>query len=280
MIIKTKIEKIKIENKEIYVKREDTQINKSFKIRGSLNFIKKNFTDKYKRIVIASSGNHGVQSSYLANKKGIPITVYLPKMTSKEKIKRMESFGANVIVLNKKLSESIEIAKTKGTGDALYVPPYDHDDITEGNMSVWKEDRDFYLDKEIDLFVPVGGGSIAASACKYFSNFENVRVITVETNKTNSLQKSIENGKITKINITKTIANGIATSYPGETTFPIIQKYSYKNISVKEDELLKIMKELEKKGIYLDTAGAVGITGAAKYDSGKRIQVALFSGGK
>ncbi|MFM7857952.1 MAG: pyridoxal-phosphate dependent enzyme, partial [Flammeovirgaceae bacterium] len=151
---------------EVYLKREDLQVVRSYKIRGAYNLIQSLSPEQHQRgVVCASAGNHaqGVAlSCRLLNIKGV---IYMPAITPKQKINQVKMFGnglIEIILIGDSFDEcQAHALKFSEENHMTFVPPFDHLKTIEGQGTVAKE----ILEEQSDidyLFVPIGGGGLCA----------------------------------------------------------------------------------------------------------------------
>ncbi len=173
-------------NCSVYLKREDLQIVRSYKIRGAYNMISAlSEESRSKGVVCASAGNHAQGFAYSCKKLGIKGVIFMPIITPKQKITQTRMFGDDMIeiVLVGDTFDDCAFAAKNYTQEhnMVFVPPFDDYKIIEGQGTVAKE----ILEEEIPpvdyLFVPVGGGGLAAGIGLYFKTYSPAtKIIGVE----------------------------------------------------------------------------------------------------
>jgi len=153
---------------EIYLKREDLQVVRSYKIRGAYNLIQSlNAEQRSRGVVCASAGNHAQGVAFSCRYLGIPGTIYMPAITPKQKINQVKMFGNGVVEIVL-VGDTFDECQTHALAFAKennreFIPPFDHPKVIAGQGTVGKEILDDL--KDIDfLFVPVGGGGLGAGA--------------------------------------------------------------------------------------------------------------------
>ena len=255
----------KLYNSNIYLKREDLQKSRSFKIRGALNKCLKLKYNK-KTIVCPSAGNHAQGVAISCNMLNMKCKIFLPKTTPIQKIEKIKYYGKNNIDINvygnnfnESLEESIDYSKKN---NYTLIHPYDDLDIIEGQSTVGYE-----IDKILKpdyVIVPVGGGGLISGIGSYM---KNTKIIGVESENTNSLQLSLKNNKITNINNIDTFVDGISVNKVGKFPFEICKQFMNERdiIVLKNSEICKTMVEFHNnEGIILEPSGALSIS-ALKY---------------
>lgn len=185
---------------EVYLKREDLQVVRSYKIRGAYNLIQ-SLTDGQRQhgVVCASAGNHaqGVAlSCKLLNIKGV---IYMPAITPKQKINQVKMFGnglVEIVLVGDTFDEcQAHALKYTEANNKTFIPPFDHIKTIEGQGTVAKEVLD--EQSEIDyLFVPIGGGGLCAGMSHYFKTYSpNTKIIGVEPTGAPSMKEALKAGR-------------------------------------------------------------------------------------
>jgi threonine dehydratase len=159
----------------IWLKREDLSPVRSYKIRGAFNFIRKALAANPEQnlFVCASAGNHAQGFAYVCRHFGRKGVVFMPVTTPQQKIEKTRVFGGEFIEIRLTgdffdacYDAAREFAAAEG---ALMAPPFDHDDIIEGQASVGAEiEAQLPGGEAPDLVVlPVGGGGLSAGVARY-----------------------------------------------------------------------------------------------------------------
>lgn len=249
-------------NCDLYFKREDQQIVRSFKIRGSYNKIYNN--NSYDKISTASAGNHAQGVSYVSNILNKKCKIFLPTSTPRQKIDRIKYFGntdLDVEILGDTVDESLEYSKEYSfENDALFVHPFDDDDVIVGQSSIAHEI--FQKQKNVDyIFVCVGGGGLVSGICNYISCFNlNTKIICAEPENANSLEMSIKNNKITSLDYLDNFVDGAAVKTVGKRNFEITKDKINEIHSIPKNEICYNMVDVyQNDGIILEPAGILGL---------------------
>ncbi|MEM0912967.1 MAG: pyridoxal-phosphate dependent enzyme, partial [Pseudomonadota bacterium] len=187
-------------NNKVYLKREDQQPVKSFKLRGAYNCIAQlSDAQKEKGVIAASAGNHAQGVAYAANALNINARIVMPETTPEIKIDAVRKFGGenvSVILHGTSFDQASDYANTLCAQLGLtMVPPFDHEDVITGQGTIGKE----LLEQisQIDyLFVAVGGGGLAAGIGVYLKQINpSIRIVAVESDESACLQAAMEAGE-------------------------------------------------------------------------------------
>ena len=262
---------------EVYLKLENLQKTGSFKVRGAFNKML-GLTDK--NVIVASMGNHAQAVAFAAGKLGKRATIVMPENASLVKQDATRGYGADVVLKGERLSDALAYALAQK--DAVFIHPFDDDDVIAGQGTIGLEIHEEL--KDIDaIFVPVGGGGLiagVATAIKALS--PGTTVIGVQSECAQSACISFMEGAIRDREPATTIADGIAVGRLGERTFELISRSVDELVPAGEDAIARaILLLLERKKLVVEGAGAVSLAGLLDRKdqfTGKRV-VLVLSGG-
>jgi len=218
----------------VTLKLEHTQITGSFKLRGALNNLLSRDVPEA-GVVAASGGNHGAGVAYAATKLGHASKIFVPKSIAKEeKLRRMRGFGAEVILTDGSVADCMaEYAAYAEHSGALSVHPYDTEPTLAGQGTVAREigAQRGGLDT---IMVATGGGGLIGGVAAWFG--DRIKVVSVETEQTNTLQRSLTEGPDIDVS-----ASGIAA---GSLGGPRLGVLSYEVIKERVSEALVLPEEV------------------------------------
>lgn len=271
----------------IWLKREDLQPVRSYKIRGAYNkIVSLSETDKAKGVVCASAGNHAQGVAYACNKLNILATIFMPVTTPKQKIKQVKLFGkgkVEVILKGDTFDESFhEASRFCNEREAIFIHPFDDEEVISGQGTVALELlKD--VQKPIDyLFVPIGGGGLAAGICTVFQQLSpKTKIIGVEPSGAASMKTSIANKCNTTLDEIDKFVDGAAVKRVGDKTFEICKNGLHNLIPVPEGKVCTtILRLYNEEAIVVEPAGALTISALDFYKEeikGKNV-VCIVSG--
>ena len=254
-------------NCKIYLKREDLQQVRSFKIRGAFNKIRSIDSDylKNKTLVCASAGNHAQGFAYSCNKLKIYGKIYMPVTTPKQKIERVKIFGGEyveIILIGDNFDDAQYEAQKQNADKDLFVHAFDDVNVIEGQGTIGLEILD-QVDKHFDyLIVPVGGGGLISGIITVFKELSpKTKIIGVEAEGAPAMSKSLKDGKIIKLDSIDNFVDGVSIKKIGKIPFDICKKYLDKILLVPEGKICQTILDLyNKDGIVVEPAGAIGIS--------------------
>jgi threonine dehydratase len=225
----------------VYLKLENTQIVKSFKIRGALNRIKKITPAQAKVGVIASSaGNHAQGVAYSATHLGVKSIIVMPNTAPLAKIKSTTDFGASVLFGPTGLFDdanklSQELAKKEGY---TLIPPYDHPDVIAGQGTIGLEI--LKQNSDIDTFIVQigGGGLIAGIATAVKAVKPQCKIYGVQVENFPAARDLFKGNKLKTKNLyVPSIADGIQVKMPSLLAVDIMKKYVEDIVTVSNEEI-------------------------------------------
>lgn len=267
---------------QVYIKPENMQLTGAYKIRGAYYKISTlSDEDRSKGLVAASAGNHAQGVAYAAKAYGVPATIVMPTTTPLIKVNRTESYGAKVILKGDVYDEAadfaIKYAEEKGM---TFIHPFDDPVVATGQGTIAME-----IIKDLPLvdaiLVPVGGGGLATGISVLAKQLKpNIKIIAVEPAGANSLQRSIEAGKVVTMEEVHTIADGTAVKTPGKNVFPYLQKNIDEIITVEDDELVVAFLDMvENHKMVVENSGLLTIAALKHLKFKDEKVVSVLSGG-
>ena len=271
----------------ILLKREDLQIVRSYKIRGAYNKMS-SLTEQEKKqgIVCASAGNHAQGVAYSCNLLKIMGKIYMPKTTPKQKVKQVQLFGKSFaeIVLT---GDTFDDAYAKAVADATqnnkaFIHPFDDVKVIAGQGTVGLEILESFKNPIDYVFIPIGGGGLAAGLSEVFKYLSpNTKIIGVEPQGAPSMKTAIANGKNTPLETIDKFVDGAAVKQVGNITFEICSKNLEEIILVPEGKVCTtILRLYNEEAMVVEPAGALTIAALDFYKEqikGKNV-VCIVSG--
>lgn len=270
----------------VYLKREDLQVVRSYKLRGAYNMMSAlPGAVLSKGVVCASAGNHAQGFAYSCRKLNIKGVVFMPIITPNQKVSQTRMFGdgcVEVVLAGDTFDDCAARAKEYTEAHQMtFIPPFDDHRIMEGQATVGVEILEDQA--QIDhLFVPVGGGGLAAGVGSYFKMASpKTKVIGVEPEGAPSMTAAMKAGYPVQLENIERFVDGAAVKRVGELTYPICKEVLDDMILVPEGAVCStILKLYNEDAIVAEPAGALSIAALANYASeikGKTV-VCIISG--
>lgn len=251
----------------VYLKREDLQVGRSYKVRGAYNFISALSREQLAGgVVCASAGNHAQGVAFACRRLRIHGKVFLPSTTPRQKRQRIADIGGSWVeqviegsVFDDAAAAAQEFTATSG---ATYVPPFDHPLIVAGQGTVaWEITKQFR--EPIDtLLVPVGGGGLLAGIATWIKDVQpDVHLVGVEPEGAASLGVALAAGHPVNLAHVDRFVDGAAVRKVGALPFGIVSSLVDEVISVPEGAVCSEMLDLyQTDGIIAEPAGALAST--------------------
>lgn len=274
---------------EIWLKREDQQVVRSYKIRGAFNKISSlpKALNETQEVVCASAGNHAQGVALSCNLLGFTGTIFMPVTTPKQKVKQVYHFGkSNVRVeligdtYDAAYREAMRYASQR---DLPFIHPFDDKMVIAGQGTVGLEILD-QIKKPVDyLFLPVGGGGLAAGVSTVFKSLSpQTKIVGVEPAGAPSMSKSLKQNERVELTQIDKFVDGASVGKVGELNFQICKETLDEMLVVPEGEVCTIvLKMYNEEAIVVEPAGALSIAALRQMSSeikGKNV-VCIVSGG-
>lgn len=270
----------------VYLKREDLQVVRSYKLRGAYNMMSSLPTEQLQQgVVCASAGNHAQGFAYSCMKLNVKGVVFMPVITPKQKIHQTKMFGEENIEIRLvgDTFDDCAIAAKKYTEEnqMTFIPPFDDHRIIEGQGTVGVEILEDLSDIDY-LFVPVGGGGLSAGVGSYFKIYSpKTKIIGLEPEGAPSMSEALKNGFPVTLDSIDRFVDGAAVKRVGDLTFSICKDVLDDMHLVPEGKVCStILKLYNEDAIVAEPAGALSVAALDDYTAeikGKNI-VCIVSG--
>jgi threonine dehydratase len=271
---------------DVYLKREDLQIVRSYKLRGAYNMMSLLPPNQLvKGVVCASAGNHAQGFAYSCKKLNVQGVVFMPIITPNQKVSQTKMFGEGFVEV-KLVGDTFDdcaVAAKKYTEEhgLTFIPPFDNIRIIEGQSTVGIEILEEQQDIDF-LFLPVGGGGLSAGVGAYFkTKAPQTKIIGVEPEGAPSMLTAIKAGKPVQLDHIDSFVDGAAVKRVGDATFDICKRVIDDMHLVPEGKICStILKLYNEEAIVVEPAGVLAVAALDDYADqikGKKI-VCIVSG--
>ncbi|MCL7752183.1 threonine ammonia-lyase IlvA [Polaribacter sp. Z022] len=251
----------------IFFKREDLQVVRSYKIRGAFNKMSSlSNEEKQCGIVCASAGNHAQGVALSCKLLKIKGTIFMPSPTPNQKINQVKMFGENfieVVIGGDTFDDAYNAAKQEcDSKNKTFIHPFDDQKVIEGQATVGLEILEQASDKIDYVFVPIGGGGLSSGLSTVFKNLSpETKIIGVEPEGAPSMLTSLNNKKNTTLEKIDPFVDGAAVKKVGDLNFAICLKNLDDVITVSEGKICQTILDLyNKDAIVVEPAGALSIS--------------------
>ena len=274
-------------NCNVYLKREDLQVVRSYKLRGAYNMMSSLPASQLARgVVCASAGNHAQGFAYSCNKLGVKGVVFMPFITPQQKVQQTRFFGEDFVEIRLvgDTFDDCALAARAFTeeNDMVFIPPFEDYKIIEGQATVGVEILEDLSDVDY-LFVPVGGGGLSAGVGSYFKTFSpKTKIIGTEPEGAPSMKAALEAGHPVSLENIDRFVDGAAVKKVGALTFSICREVLDDMHLVPEGKVCSVILKLyNEDALVVEPAGALSIAALDDYADeirGKHV-VCVVSGG-
>ena len=253
----------------ILLKREDLQPVFSFKIRGAYNKMAKLPKEALAcGVIAASAGNHAQGVALSAQRLGCRAVIVMPETTPQIKIDAVRNRGAEVVLKGVSYNDAYDYAMELVARDNLtYIAPFDDPDVIAGQGTVGLEIVRQRADKIDAIFVPIGGGGLAAGVAAFIKQVRpEIKVFGVQTDDSNCMKQSIEAGKVVQLKDVGLFSDGTAVKVVGDETFRLCKDLLDGIITVDTDAICGAIKDIfDDTRSIMEPAGALALAGLKAY---------------
>ncbi|MFP3204817.1 MAG: threonine ammonia-lyase [Metallosphaera yellowstonensis] len=272
----------KTSGSKVYLKLENLQKTGSFKVRGAFSKLLNISQEERRRGVIAvSAGNHAQGVAYASKMLGIRSVIVMPETAPVSKYNAARNYGAEVILYGRYIHESMKKAEELIHQQNLtLIHPYDDPYVIAGQgtlgVEIASQDPDIVI-------VPVGGGGLISGISLALKALNKpTRIIGVQSYASPSLKISKDLGRLTEVEPSYSIADGILVKSPSLTTFEVVREYVDDIVLVDDEEIAtSLVLLLERSKTVVEPAGAASLaallSGKVKAE-GKKV-ITVLSGG-
>lgn len=256
----------KIISASIFLKREDLQQVRSFKIRGAYNKISSLKKEEIASgIVCASAGNHAQGFAFCCQKLEIKGEVYMPATTPQQKVSQVRMFGADfvdIILVGDTYDSCQKVAlEAAKSANKIFIHPFDDSEVIEGQGTIALEMLE-QNPKGFDyVLVPIGGGGLVSGMLTVFKEFSpNTKIIGIEPEGAPSMKVALEKGKRISLEEMDYFVDGAAVRQVGKLSFEICKIHLDEVLVIPEGKICQaILDVYNKDGIIAEPAGALAI---------------------
>ncbi|MBW2961036.1 threonine ammonia-lyase IlvA [Mesonia aestuariivivens] len=273
---------------QIFLKREDQQRVRSYKIRGAYHkIVSLSAEERQQGVVCASAGNHAQGVAYSCKKLDISAKIFMPTPTPLQKVQQVRMFGEDkveVILIGDTFDDAkLEAMRYSEMHNSTIIHPFDDRKIMEGQGTIALEILTASEEPIDYVFVPIGGGGVASGVSSMFKLLSpHTKIIGVEPKGAASMSTSILNNENTELQLIDKFVDGAAVKKVGELTFQICKQNLEKVVTVDEGKICETILNLyNRDAIVVEPAGALTLAVLEQFAEeikGKNV-VCLISGG-
>ncbi|MEM7273908.1 MAG: threonine ammonia-lyase, biosynthetic [Actinomycetota bacterium] len=253
----------------VLLKREDQQPTFSFKTRGAANKVLGLPDDALARGVICSSaGNHAQGVALAASRRGTRAIIVMPETTPEIKIDAVRALGGEVVLHGESYDDAQTLALARAEAEGLaFVHPFDDLSVIAGQGTIGREILDQVTGDLDAVFVPVGGGGLAAGIATYIKvKRPEVKVFGVEPVDAASMAAALDAGRPVTLDQVGSFADGVAVKRVGERTFDFCRRHLDGIVTVTTDELCTAIRDIfEDTRTIVEPSGALAVAGIRRW---------------
>jgi threonine dehydratase len=253
-------------NASVFLKREDLQQVRSFKIRGAYNKISSLKKEEIKKgIICASAGNHAQGFAFSCQKLEINGEVYMPATTPDQKVSQVRMFGGefvDIILIGDSYDACQKVALDAAKdANKTFIHPFDDPEVIEGQGTIALEMLDQYSKGFDYVLVPLGGGGLISGMLTVFKKKSpGTKVIGIEPEGAASMKLALEKGKRISLESMDYFVDGAAVRQVGRLPFKICKEHLDQILVIPEGKICQTILEVyNKDGIVAEPAGALAI---------------------
>lgn len=257
---------------QLFLKREDMQVVRSYKIRGAYNKMATMTPEQLENgVVCASAGNHAQGVAFACQKLGVHGKIFMPGVTPKQKVSKVQLFGKQFVevvltgdTFDDAYAEALACADQEKRG---FVHPFNDPSIIAGQATVGLEIL-ASAEAPIDyIFVPIGGGGLVAGLGSYVKRISpSTKIIGVEPAGAPAMYESLRQGQLVHLEHIDSFVDGAAVRRVGEHTFRIAQEVVDDMVLVPEGKVCSTILHLyNEEGLVVEPAGALTIAALNDY---------------
>lgn len=272
---------------DIYLKREDLQVVRSYKLRGAYNMISSLSSEELKNgVVCASAGNHAQGFAFSCHKKGVKGVIFMPEITPKQKVKQTEMFGdgdIEIVLTGDTFDDCLQEALAyTAAHEMTFIPPFDDYRIIEGQGTVGIEILEDLPDVDF-VIVPIGGGGLAAGVGNYIKEMNPaIQLIGTEPEGAPSMTEALKAHEPVTLSSINRFVDGAAVKRIGQLTFSLCKDILDDMLLIPEGKVCSsILKLYNEDAIVAEPAGALSLAAldfVKDKIKGKKV-VCIISGG-
>ncbi|WP_425335406.1 threonine ammonia-lyase IlvA [Salipaludibacillus daqingensis] len=272
----------------VYLKREDLQVVRSFKLRGAYHLMQGLSEQELQNgVVCASAGNHAQGVAYSCKALGVRGRIFMPSTTPRQKVSRVEFFGepfVEVVLTGDTFDDSFKEATSYcNDNEMAFIHPFDDHRTIAGQGTVGMEVLESMDEPVSHIFMSVGGGGLISGVGTYFKNISpHTKVIGVEPEGAPGMKESLKQGKVVTLDKIDKFVDGAAVKKVGDVTFNIAKEVVDDIVVIPEGKVCSTMLNLyNENAIVAEPAGALSVSALDDYRDeikGKNV-VCIVSGG-
>lgn len=275
----------------VYLKREDLQRVRSFKLRGAFYAISRLSAEQLEKgVVCASAGNHAQGVAYTCKRMTVPATIFMPTTTPQQKVSQVKFFGGSnveVVLVGDTFDASATSAKEFAAAHGqTFIPPFDDPDIIAGQGSLAVEmvkDLNKAHEQADYVFAGIGGGGLISGVATYLKAKSPItKIIGVEPDGAPSMTAALKQNQVVTLDKIDKFVDGAAVKEVGGLTFQHAKVLVDEVTTISEGAVCSTILDMyTKQAIVAEPAGALSVAALETYreEIKDKTVVCIVSGG-
>lgn len=275
----------------VYLKREDLQRVRSFKLRGAFYAISRLSAEQLEKgVVCASAGNHAQGVAYTCKRMTVPATIFMPTTTPHQKVSQVKFFGGSnveVVLVGDTFDASATAAKEFAAAHGqTFIPPFDDPDIIAGQGSLAVEmvkDLNKAHEQADYVFAGIGGGGLISGVATYLKAKSPItKIIGVEPDGAPSMTAALKQNQVVTLDKIDKFVDGAAVKEVGGLTFQHAKVLVDEVTTISEGAVCSTILDMyTKQAIVAEPAGALSVAALETYreEIKDKTVVCIVSGG-
>lgn len=267
---------------EVWLKLEQRQTSGSFKLRGVMNaLLSLPPEQRRRRLVAASTGNHGAAFAHAVTELGLDGLLFLPRTATATKLAAIEASGLPFELVGSDCVETEHHARDLARRHGwVWLSPYNDPAVVAGQGTVAPE-----LAEQVPglgaVLVPVGGGGLAAGVASWFAGaVPTVEIVGCEPEASPEMSESVRAGRIVELPTRPTLSDATAGGIePDAITFDLCRRHVARWQTVSEDEIAAAIRFLhDREDMTVEGGAALGVAVLLRRPAflrGKRVAVII-----
>lgn len=254
----------------VMLKREDLQPVFSFKLRGAYNKMRQlSAGERARGVICASAGNHAQGVALAGRRLGIRAVIVMPQTTPRIKVQAVADLGGDIVLFGDDFDAAYAHARELAEQQGLsFVHPFDDPDVIAGQGTIGMEIVRQRPGDEVDaIFVPIGGGGLAAGVAAYVKAlYPHIQIIGVEPRDAACMKAALDHGGPIRLPRVGAFADGAAVREAGAETYRLLAQHLDDIVLVDTDEICAAIQDgFEDTRVLLEPAGALALAGLKRY---------------
>ncbi|MBC1393593.1 threonine ammonia-lyase [Listeria innocua] len=275
----------------VYLKREDLQRVRSFKLRGAFYAISRLSAEQLEKgVACASAGNHAQGVAYTCKRMTVPATIFMPTTTPQQKVSQVKFFGGSnveVVLVGDTFDASATAAKEFAAEHGqTFIPPFDDPDIIAGQGSLAVEmvkDLNKAHEQADYVFAGIGGGGLISGVASYLKAKSPItKIIGVEPAGAPSMTEALKQNQVVTLDRIDKFVDGAAVKEVGSLTFQHAKVLVDEVTTISEGAVCSTILDMyTKQAIVAEPAGALSVAALETYreEIKDKTVVCIVSGG-